>query len=135
VLNGEIYNYADLRKELEAKGHRFYTRSDTEVIVHAYEEYGDDVPKHLRGMFGFALWDEKHQRLLLARDRVGKKPLLYSIIGSGLYLPLSFRPFSAIQACLARSTRRQFLTTSRFCACRLPSQRLPAFESSSQVIF
>ena len=91
VLNGEIYNYADLRKELEAKGHRFYTRSDTEVIVHAYEEYGDDVPKHLRGMFAFALWDEKRQRLLLARDRVGKKPLLYSIIGRELVFASEFQ--------------------------------------------
>lgn len=91
VLNGEIYNYTDLRKELEAKGHRFYTQSDTEAIVHAYEEYGDDVPKHLRGMFAFALWDEKHQRLLLARDRVGKKPLLYSIIGRELVFASEFQ--------------------------------------------
>jgi asparagine synthase (glutamine-hydrolysing) len=91
VLNGEIYNYPELRKELEAKGHRFYTQSDTEAIVHAYEEYGDDVPKHLRGMFAFALWDEKHQRLLLARDRVGKKPLLYSIIGRELVFASEFQ--------------------------------------------
>lgn len=91
VLNGEIYNYTDLRKELEAKGHRFYTQSDTEVIVHAYEEYGDDVPKHLRGMFAFALWDEKRQRLLLARDRVGKKPLLYSIIGREIVFASEFQ--------------------------------------------
>jgi len=91
VLNGEIYNYTDLRKELEAKGHLFYTQSDTEVIVHAYEEYGDDVPKHLRGMFAFALWDEKRQRLLLARDRVGKKPLLYSIIGREIVFASEFQ--------------------------------------------
>jgi len=91
VLNGEIYNYPELRKELEAKGHRFYTQSDTEAIVHAYEEYGDDVPKHLRGMFAFALWDEKQQRLLLARDRVGKKPLLYSIIGRELVFASEFQ--------------------------------------------
>jgi len=91
VLNGEIYNYAELRKELEARGHLFYTQSDTEVIVHAYEEYGDDVPKHLRGMFAFALWDEKHQRLLLARDRVGKKPLLYSIVGGELVFASEFQ--------------------------------------------
>lgn len=91
VLNGEIYNYADLRKELESKGHCFYTQSDTEAIVHAYEEYGDDVPKHLRGMFAFALWDETRQRLLLARDRVGKKPLLYSIVGRELVFASEFQ--------------------------------------------
>jgi asparagine synthase (glutamine-hydrolysing) len=91
VLNGEIYNYPDLRKDLEAKGHRFYTQSDTEAIVHAYEEYGDDVPKQLRGMFAFALWDETRQRLLLARDRIGKKPLLYSIIGSELVFASEFQ--------------------------------------------
>jgi asparagine synthase (glutamine-hydrolysing) len=91
VLNGEIYNHGDLRKELEAKGHRFYTQTDTEAIVHAYEEYGEDVPKHLRGMFAFALWDEKQQKLLLARDRVGKKPLLYSIIGRELVFASEFQ--------------------------------------------
>lgn len=91
VLNGEIYNYGDLRKELEAKGHRFYTQSDTEAIVHAYEEYGDDVPKHLRGMFAFALWDDKRQRLLIARDRVGKKPLLYAVAGDELVFASEFQ--------------------------------------------
>jgi asparagine synthase (glutamine-hydrolysing) len=91
VQNGEIYNYPELRKELEAKGHRFYTQSDTEAIVHAYEEYGDDVPSHLRGMFAFALWDTKQQRLLLARDRVGKKPLLYSVIGQELVFGSEFQ--------------------------------------------
>jgi asparagine synthase (glutamine-hydrolysing) len=77
VLNGEIYNYRELRKELEAAGHHFATKSDTEAIVHAYEDYGDDCVKHLRGMFTFALWDRKRQRLLAARDRFGKKPLNY----------------------------------------------------------
>src|SRR5262249_12494932 len=84
VLNGEIYNYPELRARLESKGHAFYTNSDTEAIVHAYEEYGCDVPRYLHGMFAFALWDEREQRLLLARDRVGKKPLLYYITGSKL---------------------------------------------------
>jgi asparagine synthase (glutamine-hydrolysing) len=91
VLNGEIYNHADLRRELEAKGHRFYTKSDTEAIVHAYEEYGEDVPKRLDGMFAFALWDQKEEKLLLARDRVGKKPLLYSIIGTELVFASEFQ--------------------------------------------
>src|SRR5579884_3578107 len=68
VFNGEIYNYLELKKELQERGHHFRTNSDTEAIVHAYEEYGDDCVKHLRGMFVFALWDSKRQRLLAARD-------------------------------------------------------------------
>jgi len=78
VFNGEIYNYLELREKLEKLGHTFYTNSDTEAIVHAYDQYGSDCPKHLRGMFAFAIWNEKTQELFLARDRVGKKPLLYA---------------------------------------------------------
>src|SRR5438034_6482971 len=75
VFNGEIYNFADLRAELEHRGHSFYTSGDTETIVHLYEEYGPRCVDHLRGMFAFALWDERRRQLLLARDRVGIKPL------------------------------------------------------------
>src|SRR5437899_2484989 len=78
VFNGEIYNYQELREKLEKRGHVFYTNSDTEAVVAAYDEYGTDCPKHLRGMFAFAIWDERDKSLFLARDRVGKKPLLYS---------------------------------------------------------
>ena len=85
VLNGEIYNYRELREELAARGHRFSTGSDTETIVHAYEEYGDDCVTHLRGMFAFALWDRQARRLLLARDRIGKKPLFYAQRGDTLW--------------------------------------------------
>lgn len=84
ILNGEIYNFPGLREELEAKGHRFSTRSDTEAIVHAYEEYGEGCVQRLRGMFAFALWDGPARRLLLARDRVGKKPLYYRHDADGL---------------------------------------------------
>ncbi len=78
VFNGEIYNYLELREKLEKLGHTFYTNSDTEAIVHAYDQYGTECPKHLRGMFAFAIWNNQTQELFLARDRVGKKPLLYA---------------------------------------------------------
>lgn len=77
VFNGEIYNFQELQRDLERRGHQLKTRSDTECIVHLYEEYGDDCVSHLRGMFAFAIWDQPQQRLLLARDRLGIKPLYY----------------------------------------------------------
>ncbi len=77
VFNGEIYNFRNLRGELEKKEHRFYTKSDTETIVHLYEEYGEDCVHKLNGMFAFAIWDSREERLFLARDRIGIKPLFY----------------------------------------------------------
>jgi asparagine synthase (glutamine-hydrolysing) len=83
TYNGEVFNYVELRQELLARGHQFYTQSDTEVIVHAYDEYGDDFVRHLNGQFAFALWDRKKRRLLLVRDRAGILPLYYSVVSSG----------------------------------------------------
>lgn len=83
VFNGEIYNYRDLQTELESCGHSFQTSSDTEAIVHAYEEYGHACVNKLRGMFAFAIWDRRSRSLFIARDRVGKKPLYYTVTPGG----------------------------------------------------
>jgi asparagine synthase (glutamine-hydrolysing) len=82
VYNGEIYNHQELRADLEARGHRYKTKSDTETIIHLYEEYGRDCVKHLRGMFAFAIWDRRTRQLFIARDRLGIKPLYYRFDGS-----------------------------------------------------
>jgi asparagine synthase (glutamine-hydrolysing) len=84
VFNGEVYNYPQLRATLTKLGHRFYTNSDTETIVHAYEEFGKECVRHVNGMFAFAVWDSRSRQLLLARDRFGIKPLYYAQIGSEL---------------------------------------------------
>jgi asparagine synthase (glutamine-hydrolysing) len=85
VFNGEIFNYKELRAELQAQGHRFSTNTDTEVLAHLYERHGDDFPKYLRGMFAFALWDAKERKLLLGRDQFGIKPLYYAQAGGKFY--------------------------------------------------
>lgn len=96
VFNGEIYNHLDHRAPLEARGHTYRTHADSEAIVHLYEEYGPDCVHHLRGMFGFAIWDARRRRLLLARDRVGVKPLYYTLENG------AFAFASEIKALLAR---------------------------------
>ncbi len=84
VMNGEIYNYRELRRDLEQRGHRFYTSTDTEVLVHLYEEFGSECVSRLRGMFGLAIWDERRQSLFIARDRLGIKPLYYTEVDGRL---------------------------------------------------
>ena len=101
VFNGEIYNFPELHKELESRGHRFYTHSDTEVIVHLYEEMGADCVRKLRGMFALALYDEKKKSLLLARDRLGKKPLYYAVHEGCLYFASEIKAMLAVAPQLA----------------------------------
>lgn len=86
VFNGEIYNFQALRAELEARGHRFATKCDTEVIIYGWKEWGEALPEHLEGMFAFALWDAREKRLFIARDRLGKKPLYYAELPDGQVL-------------------------------------------------
>jgi asparagine synthase (glutamine-hydrolysing) len=96
VFNGEIYNYLELRHDLLGKGHQFRTHSDTEVLVHLYEEYGLNGLEKLRGMFGIGLWDSRKKLLLLARDRFGKKPLYFSTTSQGLYFGSELKCLRAI---------------------------------------
>lgn len=101
VFNGEIYNFPELRRELEREGHSFYTRSDTEVIVHLYERYREECVSHLRGMFAFALYDFQKRLLLLARDRLGKKPLHYALQNGILYFGSEIKSLLALAPQLA----------------------------------
>src|ERR1043166_2435098 len=103
VFNGEIYNFPELRPELEARGHRFSTHTDTETIVHLYEDLGADCVQKLRGMFAFALWDERRQSLLIARDRLGKKPLHYALHRGKLYFASEIKSILAVAPELAET--------------------------------
>jgi asparagine synthase (glutamine-hydrolysing) len=105
VFNGEIYNFPELRPELEAHGHHFSTHTDTEMIVHLYEEMGADCVQKLRGMFAFALWDDRRQCLLIARDRLGKKPLHYALHNEKLYFASEIKSILTVAPELAEVNR------------------------------
>jgi asparagine synthase (glutamine-hydrolysing) len=116
VLNGEIFNFIELRAELEKLGHRFCTRSDTEVVVHAYEEYGDRFVGRLNGQFAIALWDATRQRLVLARDRVGVRPLFYARSGGRLLFASEIKAILAVAPELASLDERGLAETFTFWA-------------------
>lgn len=109
TYNGEVYNAPDLRVKLETAGHRFRTQTDTEVIVHAYEEWGVEAVSRLRGMFAFGLWDAERCRLLLARDRFGIKPLYYAEVGGRFAFASAIRPLLQLLPALPREADREAL--------------------------
>ncbi len=106
VFNGEIYNYQELRADLIERGHRFRTNSDTETIVHLYEEKGAEGLSLLRGMFAFCVWDAHSRKFLLARDRFGKKPLYYAVLPEGLYFASELKCLRAAGVAARRGSRR-----------------------------
>jgi asparagine synthase (glutamine-hydrolysing) len=113
VLNGEIYNYRDLRDDLEKRGHTFRSASDTEVLPHLYEEYGDEMVNELNGMFAFALWDSKRRRMLIARDRFGEKPLYWGVFANTLIFasePKVLLAHPAVKPSLNLQALRQYLS-------------------------
>lgn len=113
VFNGEIYNFQSVREELKGRGHRLATASDTEVIVHLYEDFGEECVRHLRGMFGFAVWDSRRRRLLLARDRLGIKPLYYTQAGGRLIFGSEIKAIlqhPSVQVFLNREALNNFLS-------------------------
>ena len=129
IVNGEIYNHAELRKELEARGHRWATNSDSEVIVHAYEEHGLDCVRHLNGIFAFALWDDREQRLVAARDAFGVKPLYWWSDGRRVALA------SEIGALLAAGLvepRVDRIALDHYLACRFVPSPRTLFEGVQQ---
>ena len=119
VCNGEIYNFRELRRDLEAAGHRFATRSDSEVAVHAYEEYGDGFLNRLDGMFGLALWDRRRRRLLVARDAIGIKPIYYRLDQREFMFASEAKALLAVPGVSARldpAALAQYLSVGYVCA-------------------
>jgi asparagine synthase (glutamine-hydrolysing) len=124
TYNGEIYNHADVRPELEAAGHRYRTRSDTETIIHAYEEWGDSCVDRLRGMFAFAIWDAPKRRLLLARDRLGIKPLYWALTNGRLLFGSEIK--SILESGFIRAEANE---------AKLPEQLSTRYLSGSETLF
>lgn len=114
TFNGEIYNYPQLRDDLEARGHKFRSDSDTESIVYAYREYGVDCLQHLDGMFGFALWDRQLRQLLLARDRIGIKPVFYHVRGDALAFASELKPLLCLPELERQVNRRALRSAIRY---------------------
>ena len=113
VLNGELYNYREVRADLEKRGHSFRSASDTEILPHLYEEYGDDMMSHINGMFAFALWDSKRRRLLIARDRFGEKPLYWGVFDKTLLFasePKVLLAHPSVKPSLNLQALRQYLS-------------------------
>ncbi len=131
VYNGEVYNFPELRAELQQRGHRFYTNTDTEVVVHLYEDLGADCVTRLRGMFAFALYDERRRKLLVARDRFGKKPLHYALSGGRFLFGSEMKSILAVAPELATVNREALLQYLYFgyipdpATAFLPIQKLP----------
>jgi asparagine synthase (glutamine-hydrolysing) len=130
VVNGEIYDHLRLREELETRGHRFSTRSDSEVIVHAYEEYGTDCARHLNGIFAFALWDEPRRRLVAARDPLGVKPLYWCSDGRRVALASEVGALLAGGLITARTDR---VALDHYLACRFVPAPRTLFEGVSKL--
>jgi asparagine synthase (glutamine-hydrolysing) len=120
TYNGEVYNYIELRRQLEDRGHVFRTHSDTESIVHAYEEWGNDFPSHLNGQFACAIYDERLQQLVLVRDRFGVRPLFYSIVGDTIYFASEVKALFASGAVEARPDLRGLDEIFTFWGARAP---------------
>src|SRR5882672_6923856 len=113
VLNGELYNYREVRDDLEKRGHTFRSASDTEILPHLYEEYGQEMVKQINGMFAFALWDAKRRRLFIARDRFGEKPLYWGVFDNTLLFasePKVLLAHPSIKTSLNLQALRQYLS-------------------------
>jgi len=113
MMNGELYNYREIREDLERKGHTFTTKSDTEILPHLYDEYGEDLVDHLNGMYAFSLWDSRNKKLIIARDRFGEKPLYYGVFdGKLLYAsePKAILAHPSVKSELDLNSLRQYLS-------------------------